>query len=134
MNTIKMEYHETDGGRLCRTFTDDCVVRSITLATGVSYRDTFAALMALGLEVGAYPNHGKVWEAYLKRLGWQKNRPPRDPNGKLIKLRDWADAPAVAVVRNSGHLTCVKGGAVLDTWDCRYRPVNSYWTPAHEPG
>ena len=82
--------------------------------------------MALGLEMGAYPNHDKVWIKYLESNGFIKSRPPRDENGKLIKLRDW-DFTGTAVVRNSGHLTAVDRGTVIDSWDCRRRPVNSYW-------
>ncbi len=64
---------------------------------------------------------------YLESKGFVKNKPPR-VNGKLIKLQDWDDAPNVAVVRNSGHITAIVDGIVHDDWDCRYRPVNSYWT------
>ena len=124
-----MKYQKMDGGRLCKTFKDDCVIRSISIAMSKPYKEVFNELMALGLEIGAYPNHDKVWIAYLEQNGWTKNKCPRDDRGKLIKLRDWRAAPKVAVVRNSGHLTAVVDGYVVDSWDCRYRPVNSYWTP-----
>ena len=125
-----MDYIESDGGRICKSFKDDCVVRSISVAMGREYRDVFTDLMAAGLDVGAYPNHPKVWERYLKDNGWIKNKPPRDTAGRMIKLRDWDCAPEFAVVKNSGHLTAIRRGIVVDTWDCRYRPVNSYWTQA----
>ena len=126
-----MKFYQTDNGRICKTFKDDCVVRSISLATDQSYQQTFSDLMELGLEIGAYPNHDKVWIKYLERKGFVKNKPPRI-NGKMIKLRNWSEAPKVAVVRNSKHLTAIVDGILHDTWDCRYRPVNSYWTPGHE--
>ena len=62
-----MEFQQTDNGRICKTFKDDCVVRSISVATGKTYRDTFEALMKLGLEMGAFPNHEKVWVKFLWR-------------------------------------------------------------------
>jgi hypothetical protein len=122
-----MDFYKTDGGRICRTFKGDCVIRSISIVMRRPYVDVFNELMGLGLEMGAYPNHDKVWIKYLEQHGFTKNRPPRDENGKLIKLRDW-DFRGTAVVRNSGHLTAVDGGTVTDTWDCRRRPVNSYWS------
>jgi|TARA_R110000824_G_scaffold73277_2_gene186733 hypothetical protein len=122
-----MKFHKTDNGRICRSFKDDCVVRSVSLATDQSYDQTFKELMTLGLEVGAYPNHDKVWIRYLEDKGFVKNKPPR-LNGKLIKLENWSDHPQVAVVRNSGHVTALVDGILHDEWDCRYRPVNSYWT------
>ena len=121
-----MDFYKTDGGRICRTFKDDCVIRSISVAMRRPYLEVFEEMMALGLEMGAYPNHDKVWITYLESNGFTKHRPPRDSNGKLIKLRDW-DFKGTAVVRNSGHLTAVDRGIVIDSWDCRRRPVNSYW-------
>ena len=118
--------HWEETGRLCRSFKDDCVVRSISVVTGESYSKVFRDLMAFGLEMGAYPNHDKVWIAYAEDQGLVKRKPPRDDNGKLIKLADW-DFRGVAIVRNSRHLTAVEHGYLVDTWDCRYRPVNSYW-------
>ena len=70
------------------------------------------------MEMGGYPNIKPVYEEYLKRKGWVKQKCPRDFNNKLIKLRDWLFNDT-AVVSNSGHLTCVKDGAVHDLWDCR---------------
>ena len=124
---MSLDFYKTDGGRICRTFKDDCVIRSISIVLRRPYVDVFTELMALGLEMGAYPNHDKVWIKYLERHSFTKNRPPRDENGKLIKLGDW-DFKGTAVVRNSRHLTAVDGGTVTDTWDCRSRPVNSYWS------
>lgn len=121
-----MSFHQTDGGRICRTFKDDCVIRSISVVMRKPYREVFTEMMQLGLEIGAYPNHDKVWIKYLESHGYVKHRPPRDARGKLIKLAHW-DFKGAAVVRNSRHLTAVDGGTVIDSWDCRRRPVNSYW-------
>ena len=79
--------------------------------------------------MGAYPSHDKVWINYVESKGLIKCKPPRDADGKMIRLRDWS-FKGRAVVRNSGHLTAVDGGVVTDDWDCRYRPVNSYWEAA----
>lgn len=121
-----MGFYQTDGGRICKTFKDDCVIRSISVAMRKPYADVFSDLMRIGLQIGAYPNHDKVWIPYVEDSGFVKTKPPRDANGKMIKLLDW-DFNGRAVVRNSGHLTAVDGGFVIDAWDCRYRPVNTYW-------
>tara|TARA_Y100000114_G_scaffold78369_1_gene72093 strand:+ start:415 stop:789 length:375 start_codon:yes stop_codon:yes gene_type:complete len=121
-----MDFYQTEGARICKTFKDDCVIRSISVALREDYKKVFEDLMKLGLEIGAYPSHDKVWVTYLESKGYVKNKPPRDAKGKLIKLRDW-NYKGRAVVINSGHLTAVDGGTVIDSWDCRYRPVNSYW-------
>lgn len=123
-----MKFQKFESNRICKTFHDDCVIRAISFALNLPYRQVFEELMALGLDIGAYPNHDKVWQSYIENKGWKKNKPPRNKNGKMIKLKDWDDAPKVAIVINSGHLTAVSDGYLVDTWDCTYRPVNSYWT------
>ena len=129
-----MDFVKTDGGRkdagykTTKPYENDCVVRSISIALNEDYRTVFVEMMELGLEMGGYPSMKPVWEAYLGNKGWTKNKCPRDAQGKLIKLRSWEDSPSRAVVLNSGHLTAIVDGAVHDTWDCSYRPVNSYWT------
>jgi len=109
---------------------DDCVVRSIAIALDLPYDQVFRELMYIGLELGLYPNARSVHERYLKAHGWVKNKCPRNASGNLIKLRDWCSAPHRAVVSNSRHLTAIVDGKCRDTWDCTYRPVNSYWTKA----
>jgi hypothetical protein len=124
-----MKFQYLEGARICKTFKDDCVIRSISHAMNKPYKQVFNDLMLLGMEIGAYPNHDKVWQTYLeKQHGWVKNKPPRDKNGKLIRLCDWVGVET-AVVRNARHLTAVVDNRVCDTWDCTYRPVNTYWTP-----
>ncbi len=122
-----MKFQQIESDRICKTFKDDCVIRSISIAMSRPYKEIFSDLMNLGLQIGAYPNHDKVWQKYLESKGWVKNKPPRK-NGKLIKLRDW-EGVETAVIINSGHLTAISDNRVVDTWDCTYRPANSYWTP-----
>lgn len=131
----KMSFVETDGGRkdagykCTKDFSGDCTVRSISIALNQPYSATFMEMMELGMEMGGYPDMKPVWMEYLKRKGWVKKPCPRDANGKLIKLKFW-EFDGTAVVLNSGHLTAVSNGCVMDSWDCRYRPVNSYWVEA----
>ena len=135
-----MHYQQDDGGRSksrCRVRAkeiNDCVVRSISIATGQKYQKTFEDLMKTGLNMGAFPNLRQVYSRYLKSIDWVECRCPRNEAGRLVKLQDWDDAnrtwkapPARAVVLNSGHLTAVVDNTVHDTWDCRYRPVNTFW-------
>jgi len=121
-----MKFYKYDGARLCKTFKDDCVVRSVSVALRKPYAEVFHDLMDLGKEIGAYPNHEKVWQKYIQDKGFVKHRPPRNEKGKYIRLVDW-QFTGTAVVVNHGHLTAVDEGTVIDSWDCRYRPVNSYW-------
>lgn len=104
-------------------------------ALEAKYQSVFCELMEYARDCCAFPNHDKVWQSYLPYTGcidqpyhgsFVRQRCPRNSEGKLIKLRDW-DFDGIAIVKNSGHLTCVKHGVLYDDFDCRYRPVNSYW-------
>jgi len=126
-------YRHCDGGRkaagfkMTKAYRSDCVVRSITIVSEKPYEEVFNEMMQLGIKMGGLPNIKPIYSKYLKNLGFEKMRCPRDENGKLIKLRDWFNAPERAVVLNSRHLTAVVRNEVRDIWDCRYRPVNTYW-------
>ena len=128
-----MDFCLSDGGRKAagykttKPYSGDCVVRSISIVTQIPYKQVFTELSELALEMGGYPNWNPVWQKYLKTKGYFKNRCPRDHQGKLIKLKNW-EWYGSAVVLNSGHLTAVVEGVLYDSWDCRYRQVNSYWT------
>ena len=77
-----MDFYQTEGGRICKTFKDDCVIRSISAVLRVDYCEVFDDLMRLGLEIGAYPNHDKVWVTYLESKGDVKNKPLVTQMGK----------------------------------------------------
>jgi len=124
-----VEFYSLPAARICKSFKHDCVIRAVSTAMSKPYTEVFEDLMRLGTSMGAYPNHKKVWQSYLENNGWTKNKCPRDASGKLIKLGNWVDRPQTAVIINSGHLTALSGGIVTDEWDCRYRPVNTYWNP-----
>ena len=128
-----MNFIETDGGRkesgykTTKGYAHDCVIRSIAIVMDKPYRTVFIEMMNLGIEMGGYPNMRPVYETYLKNKIFIKNKCPRNINVKLITLKNWQGVNR-AIVLNHGHLTAVVDGAVHDTWDCRYRPVNSFWT------
>tara|TARA_Y100000401_G_scaffold76866_1_gene62575 strand:+ start:441 stop:824 length:384 start_codon:yes stop_codon:yes gene_type:complete len=115
--------------RVNKKFKHDCVIRAVATVVGKKYSVVFQELMDLGKELGGYPNCDFVWQPYIESLGLVKNKMPRplnNPRG-TIKIRNW-EFEGRAVVRNSSHLTAVVDGYCIDTWDCTYRPVNSYWT------
>ena len=118
------EWNTTE--RICRNWRNDCTVRSLSIVLNKPYKKVFSELMHIGLEMGAYPDHDKVWITYAEDQGLVKRKCPRKDDNRLVKLREW-DFKGAAVVRNSGHLTAVMDGYVIDIWDCTYRPVNTYW-------
>ena len=124
-----IKFKERELTRINKKFKHDCVIRAIATVVEQTYSVTFDELMDLGKELGGYPNCDFVWQPYIESLGLVKHKMPRPPNKPrgTIKLRNW-DFTGRAVVVNSGHLTAVVNGYCIDTWDCTYRPVNSYWS------
>jgi hypothetical protein len=133
-----MRYIKNDGGRfeeydikqLKKNNVGDCVPRAITIALGQPYKQTLKDLCELAMKRGAMPNDMIIYEEYLFSKGWVKNKPPRYPNGKKMRLRDWSHHRAI--MSTFHHLTAIKDDCVNDTWDTREWCCNSYYTPADQ--
>ena len=110
---------------------NDCVIRAIAHGTGMDYKVVYEELFALAMSEGNMPNNPKLWEKYLKSLGWTKNSPMKNGRGRKLRLTNYPKQ-GTYIVRTSGHLTCIKDGVLLDSWDCRDWCGNSYFTPPTE--
>lgn len=115
-----------DGGRAEAGFqgtTDDCVVRSIAIATGRPYREVYDALFALAKAKGEKkpsPRHGvsrKVYEAYLRSIGWEWVPTMRVGQGCTVHLRADELPSGRIIARLSRHLCAVIDGVIYDTFD-----------------
>ena len=147
---VRCEFVEDDGGRAAAGYGEpegDCVARAITIATGKPYAEVFEALKAAHarhvkrLRPGSYaaglegrrrtePIHNgcdrKVYEPYLRSLGWQWTR-----IRERLFLRAGALPPGRLIVLVHGHLVAVIDGVIRDTYDSGgtgKRPVEGYYT------
>ena len=104
----------------------DCVKRAITLSGNYDYKD-------VQLELNRYKkitkaksyNERKNWVPYIEKvLGWEKLTGYQN-----IKVGEFAkDNPkGTYIIKVRGHLTTVKDGKVLDTWNCSYKAINRVW-------
>ena len=133
-----MKYKNHSGNRLeeyelknlKKNYSGDCVIRALSIALEQPYKQTFEDLCTLAMEFGFMPNNHFTYERYLFSKGWVKNKPPKDMQGKKIKLQFWNNKRAIVMTRR--HLTAVIDNCVYDTWDTREYCVNSYYTPAGE--
>ena len=105
--------------------TNDCVIRSIAIATGISYLEVRDDLFEIAKTQGRMPNDKAVYEYYLEILGWVKKSPMKKHNGKRFKL--WEIEIDTAIFKTSGHLCAIKNGDLHDTWDCRKWAAQSYY-------
>ncbi len=104
----------------------DCVIRSISIATGKSWLDVYDDLTKLGRELLAPPTDMKVVTAYLDPIATRK---PVKVDGKRLTGRNLAQLKGrhTFVVRVAGHLLAIKGGKVRDTWDSGDKSAYIIW-------
>lgn len=109
----------------------DCVIRAISFATGNGWDKTFTDLCTLGLKMKAMPNDNKVYRKYLEQLGFEQRSQPRKPNNTKYTVKEfakWAYPKNTYIISVANHLTVVRGGKIIDTWDCGDKCVGNYWT------
>ena len=119
-----MNYIEHDGGRseyYKYRREGDCVVRAIAIATKQDYKKVFEDLTYRGLPLGLFANSDRVWQGYLKELGWQETKYGRN----AVPLNQMMFS-GIAVL--SGHLVAVDKNTIYDTWDCQFQRCWRTWT------
>ena len=148
-----------DGGRVAAGFTGatgDCVTRAIAIATRLPYREVYDELHAQALGDARYkarlqlryghvarrhasPRYGvprRVYDAYLKRLGWVWTPTMSMGHGCTVHLRADELPPGRLIVRVSKHLCAVIDGVIHDTHDPSRegtRCVYGYWSCPSAP-
>lgn len=108
----------------------DCVVRAFAIADNKKWIDVYKELCEIGIELCDMPNSKPVYEKYLVRNNWGKNKMPKDKNGKRIKLSKFSDEnPNKLFIANVvGHVTVIENNTLLDTWDCGGKCIGNYFT------
>lgn len=129
MSGAKLPFVFDDGGRSeagYRGVADDCVVRAVTIATGLPYADVYAAIArgvgSEGGSTGATARNGvhtnrKWFRSYMRDLGFQWV--PTMQVGKGCSTHLVQDELPVGrlVVRVSKHVCAVIDGVIRDTHD-----------------
>ena len=141
-----------DGGRKAAGFkgrTGDCVVRSIAIATGISYQKVYQDLydanekfriksrskLAKNLikknDSPRTGTHRAVLKKYLKQLGWKWTPTMFIGQGCKVHLKKEELPNDTLIVSCSKHITVVINGVLNDTYDCSRngtRCVYGYWS------
>lgn len=99
--------------------TDDCVVRAISAATGISWEDTLMGLTQCAIKYKLMIHDPDLYNKYLKELGWEKQKQPHKRNNKKYSGKEWVNkfnGDAVAHI-GTHHIVYVTYNHVFDTWD-----------------
>lgn len=97
----------------------DCVIRSISVALGQPWEQTYTELCAYGYDMRDLPNSNPVWAAYLKDKGFKRYIiPDTCPDCYTIGQFAEDNQSGVYIVATGSHVVCVSdGGKILDNWD-----------------
>ena len=108
--------------------TTDCVVRAIATAMGKDYLECRRELnqSKRELALGSYKETKflyKYLEQYPRLIFKAIKGEPRLKGSDFTEIH----LEGTFILKMAGHVTCCKGGVILDTWDCSYRSVYTAW-------
>ena len=140
-----MKWKYNDGGRrkYFKGGAQDCVCRSIAIATGRDYMEIYrlineTAKLAKVKKGKARSSarsgvYAPTFRRVLAGLGWEWHPTMFPGKGCVMHMRKSELPSGTVIVRLSRHLACVKGGVLHDTYDCSRggkRCVYGYWSAA----
>lgn len=96
----------------------DCVIRAISCALDMSWKEAYLAVCAKGLTMYDMPSANRVWGQFLKDNGFVKKQIP-DVCPECYSVREFCfDNPRGIYVLGTGeHVVCVRDGNYFDSWD-----------------
>lgn len=102
--------------------TEDCVLRSISVAEGINWNECQKKLSYLSGKEGKILNDAQFVENYL-----DKRYPRRCYQD--VTIGEFADfcPKGNFVVTTKGHITAVLNNVIVDTWDCSDRIMMCCW-------
>lgn len=103
-------------------FIDDCVIRSISVAEGKTWDETYEQLSDLAREQGLMFSNVEFVEDYLD------NKYIRTCH-KSKTVGDFSEKHpnGIYLITMHGHITCSYYGTIVDTFDCRNRIMKCAW-------
>lgn len=103
-------------------YTDDCVIRSISCATGKSWDYVYDYLSDIAQYEGTLFDKREFVINYLDRTYQRLN----NISGSVGYVSGLFPDNTILITM-SGHITCSKNGIVYDTFDCRNREAEYVW-------
>ena len=128
-----MNYIYQTGGRekyFRATNVGDCVTRAIANATGIDYKVIYSRLKELAKHESTKNHRGhkqssvrdgvfkETWKKYLKEIGWIHCSSYKQDGTRMALTEQDFHNKGTFIVQLSKHLTCVKDGVILDTYNC----------------
>ena len=108
--------------------TDDCSVRALTKALGLSWDEVYLELVSAGFIVKKMPSSKSVVDRVLRQHGF-KRRVLSDSCPDCYTMEDFCqDHPSgTFVLAGDDHIVTIVDGRIYDTWDSRDEVPLFYW-------
>lgn len=96
----------------------DCVVRAVSVATGLPWKEVYDGLYDVGWHEADMPNSNQVWGMYLYRMGFEPFVLP-EACPKCVTVKQFAKRFPYGryVIGTGNHAVAVINGNYYDTWD-----------------
>lgn len=106
----------------------DCVIRAISIATGMEWQKVYVELAIQGFLLGDMPSSNYVWGSYLQSLGFERKVIP-DTCPDCYTVREFCeDNPDGVYLLGTGtHAVTVIDGDYYDAWDSGDEVPIFYW-------
>lgn len=108
----------------------DCSIRAISTAIGKSWQDVYRDMFEHSIKECTVFNDKKFIKKYITNvLGLEMQKQPRFTSGKKLTVSDFATwyNSGTYIITIANHLTVVKDGVILDTWNCENKCVGNFW-------
>lgn len=103
-------------------FTNDCVIRAISVAQNRTWDEVYNELTFLAREQGLLMDDIKFVESYLDKR-YKRECHKSKTVGEFMKECD----EGIYLVTMAGHITVIIDGVLYDTFDCRDRRMWCAW-------
>ena len=112
--------------------TSDYVIRAIATALNKDWHDVALDLFHISLTI---PTSQTATETYTEYLSEYETIPVKYETltgKKRYRIKDICGWKGIYIVSVANHLTCVKDGELLDTWDCSEKCAYKIWKVSRE--
>ena len=110
------------------SYVGDCVIRSISIATGEDWEKTYIGLAIQGFMMSDMPSSNHVWGSYLRNKGYQRYVIPDEcPDCYTVKDFCLDNPTGTFILATGSHVVTVQDGNYLDTWDSGEEVPIYFW-------
>lgn len=107
----------------------DCAIRAVSVATGLSWDDSYKLLANSGFKLKCAMNDVEAVDDTLRGLGFLVGKIRITKGDKRPKVKDFAQQHPdwYSILRVANHIVACGRGNYVDTWDSGDCSVYKYW-------